>query len=364
MNTTSRIVFIDDEPFVLRALRRTLRSQRDIWQMSFFDDPKLALEHIKNEGADVIVTDVRMPYVSGFDVIQQVQKMPEREDIPIIVLTGNGEADQKRRALDLGAADLLCKPVDAEDLVARLRSAVHIKRQQDQLKDYNQRLEFLVAERTRELQLSRLDILWRLGKAAEYRDEKTGYHITRVGLYSKVLAEAMGLDKQHVESIFLAAPLHDVGKIGIPDGILLKKGGLTADEWRIMKGHAEIGAKILSGDPSGISKLILDGPIDFKNPLLEIASTIALCHHEKWDGSGYPRGLVGEQIPIEGRIVAFADVYDALGTARSYKKAFSPEVVHQEMLKSAGHFDPKIVEVWQNTCQQEFRNIAKRYEDI
>jgi putative two-component system response regulator len=309
-----------------------------------------------------------MPEMDGFELLRQIREEHGRLDIPIIVVTGLGDAALKRRALDLGATDLLSKPVSREDLIARVQSALRIKSQQDELKAYNERLERLVAERTQELADSRLDVLWRLGKAAEYRDKDTGQHIVRVSLYCRALAEALGLDRESSEAIFLTSPLHDVGKIAIPDAILLKLGKLNDIEWAMMKRHCETGAQILCDESLGMKVYFeLQGRSDSIRrqvvPLLRTAATIALSHHERWDGSGYPQGLVGEAIPLEGRIVALADVYDALSSRRPYKPALSEAeviaILHDE---ADGHFDPTVYAAFERLVGT-FREIRRIYAD-
>ena len=287
MSQLPHILFVDDEPHVLSALQRSLREFRDLWQITVCDNPYQAIELIAATAFDTIVTDIRMPGMDGFELLGRIRSMPHREDVPVIVLTGNSETDLKRRALDLGATDLLNKPVATQDLVARLRSALRIKQQQDQLKVYATQLERLVDQRTRELADSRLDILWRLGKAAEQRDEDTGHHIVRVSLYSRVLAESLRLPTDQTETLFVASPLHDVGKIGIPDHILLKPGRLDDAEYATMRRHTIIGAAILRDKSVGMAAYLeTSGRVDSEgiNPLLEAAAEIAMTHHERWDG--------------------------------------------------------------------------------
>ncbi|HBD08346.1 MAG TPA: two-component system response regulator, partial [Syntrophobacteraceae bacterium] len=328
--------------------RRALHSHQGAWNISFLTRAKAALAHLADHEVDTIVTDVQMPEMDGFELIRQIREERGRLDIPIIVVTGLGDAALKRRALDLGATDLLSKPVSREDLIARVQSALRIKWQQDELKAYSEGLERLVAERTLELADSRLDVLWRLGKAAEYRDKDTGQHIIRVSLYCRVLAEALGLDRDFTDAIFLTSPLHDIGKMAIPDAILLKPGKLSDSEWVVMKCHCEAGAQILCDESLGM-KIYFElqgregGPRHQAVPLLQTAATIARSHHERWDGNGYPKGLIGEAIPLEGRIVALSDVYDALSSKRPYKAALPEAEVITVLKAEAGkHFDPAV----------------------
>lgn len=345
-----RILFVDDEPNVLDGLRRMLRAERGRWDMSFVGGADAALDQMRASGFDAVVSDVNMPGKDGFALLAEMRTDERTRDVPVIILTGRHESDIKRRALDLGATDLLNKPVDPHDLIARLRSVTRLKAYQDEIKGQNAILERKVKERTAELADSRLDIIWRLGKTAEYRDKETGNHVERVGCYCRVIAETLGADHEFVEMLFLTSPLHDIGKIGIPDAILLKRGPLNEDEWDVMKRHCAIGAEILREDSKVMNAFLAwrgeraygqNG--NTENPILKMASSIALTHHEWWDGTGYPVGLAGEEIPLESRIVALADVYDALCSKRPYKPAFSEaealSVIHDEVRR---HFDPAV----------------------
>jgi putative two-component system response regulator len=345
------ILFVDDEATVLAGLRRLLHSEREQWQLSFVESGLQALAMLRQTDVDAVVSDVRMPLMDGLQLLETITTSAQLHDVPVVMLTGDGDVELKRRALELGAADLLTKPVAREDLLARMRSVLRIRALNRELRSYNQRLEREVAARTRELVASRQDIIWRLAKAAEYRDEETGEHVVRVGGYCRVLAERLGLPRAEVETLALTSPLHDLGKIGIPDGILRKPGPLTDEERQVMQGHCVIGCRILKEDPSARRPFLDwvgadgdgDGDGDGDNPLLRTAWTIALTHHEWWNGHGYPHGLAGEAIPVVGRITALADVYDALSSARPYKPAFPEERVLRILRDEAGtHFDPAV----------------------
>lgn len=342
-----RILLVDDEAHVLDGLRRMLEPYRRQWELSFASVPEAAWEELHATATDVAVLDVRMPGTSGLELLQRMQADPATADVAVIMLTGLEDRTLKRRALELGAADLLNKPVEREDLVARLQSALRFKAAHDALRRANAELEQRVQERTRQLAQSRLEIIWRLGSLAEYRHPETGQHVVRVGYYSRLIAAAMGLDAEFQETLFLAAPLHDIGKIAIPDRILLKRGPLSAAEMAIMRRHCELGERILRGGapfgpwrprPFGAGHTAPEC-----NPLLSKAAVIALAHHEHWDGTGYPQGLAGTQIPLEARIVAIADVFDALTSDRPYRAAFAGDealrIIAQE---KGGQFDPEV----------------------
>lgn len=340
------IIFVDDEQRVLDALRRSLCPQTAEWDLRFFSDSSEAWQHAQHERVDVLVTDLAMPGLSGFDLISKLLNNPNTNDVGTIVLTGHGEPETKRQALRIGATDLLNKPVILEDMLVRVRNVLRLKQSTDALKSQNAALDRRVNERTRQLQRSRLEIIWRLGRAAEFRDSDTGLHVARVARFSQLIAEVMGLSATFVKTLYLAAPLHDVGKIGIPDAILLKPGRLTPDERRVMEEHCRIGAHIL-GDAMQETPWdrihTSERGVNDSDQVLEVALEIAMSHHEHWDGNGYPCGLVGDAIPLSGRIVAIADVYDALTTERVYKAAFTSDVAFQMIADAAGRqFDPRV----------------------
>ena len=343
---TQRILFVDDEPKVLSALRRMLSGGQDDWSLSFAGGADEALAMMRESDFDVVVTDVNMPAKDGLTLIAEMRANAKTAGVPVVVLTGRDDLDLKRRALESGAIDLLGKPVDPQDLVARLRSVIRLKRLQDELKGYNALLEERVAERTAELANSRIEVLWRLGRAGEYRDEQTGKHVVRVGSYCRLMGEALVLDGDLIETLFLASPLHDIGKIGIPHDVLLKPGPLSDEEWQVMKRHCAIGAEILTEHPGALEAYCGragGGSRDDGNAILKTAALIALTHHEKWDGTGYPAGLAGERIPLISRIVAVADTFDALCSKRPYKRAL-PEAEAAEIVRGERdrQFDPEV----------------------
>jgi response regulator RpfG family c-di-GMP phosphodiesterase len=347
-----------------------LRCKLATWDMSFVRSADEALEEICRNGHDVVVTDARMPDKDGFDLLTTLRGTDETKDVPVIVLTGANDSDLKRRALDLGAADLLNKPVNLEDLLARINNALRVKSYQDELKASKETLELKVAERTAELEESRRDIIWRLAKAGEYRDEETGNHIARVGCYCRVMSESLNLPADFVETIFLTSPLHDIGKIGVPDSILLKEGKLTSEERDIMEQHCAVGSAILLQEPKGMRPFLAWRANEQcvtqeigDNGILKMAASIAMTHHERWDGGGYPQGLTGEDIPLESRIVALSDVYDALSFARPYKPAYPEDKVLAIMREEAGcHFDPRVYATFEKVID-EFRTVRAQLSD-
>ncbi len=364
-----QILFVDDEASALKGLRRMLEGQTNVWDMTFVGSADEALSVAEQSDLDVVVSDVHMPGKDGFELLTVLQKSERTRDIPVVIVTGILETSYRRKALDLGAADLLNKPVDFEDLLARLRNTLRLKSYQDELKAQREVLKERVRERTIELEESRLEIIWHLAKAAEFRDSDTGNHVVRVGWYCRPIARAVGMGDDFVERLFLASPLHDIGKIGIPDHILLKPGILTPEEWVIMKTHCAIGAAILqpvSGRPKPFD--LLNGAPrvsgqQVTNPVLKMAASIALTHHEKWDGTGYPHGLAGDQIPLESRIVALADVYDALGSNRPYHRAYPQGNVIAALRELVGrHFDPAVHRAFEESIG-EIRSIRERFSD-
>lgn len=361
-----QVLFVDDDEQLLRVMEMLLHDQP--WACHFCRSVDEALELVRRIPFDTVVADVRMPVRDGFELLCQLRSMPETERLPVVMMTGDHDEALKRRALDLGATDLLTKPIHREDLLARIRSTLRLKEYEDRLARQVEELDQRVRERTRELELSQREIILRLAKAADFRDDATGNHVVRVALASRVLAEGIGLPPDQVELIALTSPLHDIGKLGIPDAILLKEGRLSAEERRLMESHCEMGAQILSHDPKMVDILSRVGwsvtwpPVDrLSNPLLETAASIAYGHHERWDGRGYPRGLRGEEIPIECRIVAVADVFDALTSWRPYKPPTDDRRALEQVRAAAGSsFDPQVVAVF----ERRFEEIRKLLDSL
>jgi putative two-component system response regulator len=326
------ILIVDDEAANVAILRRlVLRAGYE--RLAETTDPRQALALFREFQPDIVLLDLHMPGLDGFGVLKQLEpEIAGATYLPIVMLTGDATAAAKQRALSLGAKDFVVKPFDSHEVVLRINNMLETRLMHLRLQQQNQWLEKRVQERTHELGQAQIETLDRLARAAEFRDDDTGQHTRRVGRVSAVLARKLGMDETAVGLISLAAPLHDVGKIGIPDQILLKPGRLSAEEFATVKTHTRIGAEILSGG---------------RTALLRMAEQIALGHHERWDGGGYPDGRQGEAIPLAARIVAVADFFDALSHGRPYRGPWPCEEVVAEIEKEAGrHFDPRVVEIF------------------
>ncbi|MGQ0714299.1 MAG: HD domain-containing phosphohydrolase [Gemmatimonadaceae bacterium] len=325
----ARILIIDDQLENLTLLRRVL-SKAGYAAMQSTTDPNEAATLFEAFCPDLVLLDLHMPGLDGFAVLERLRSLtPRATYLPILVLTGDHDPLKRRRALAAGATDFLAKPFDNVEIVLRIRNLLETRHLHRLLSNQNSVLEAGVRQRTRELEEAQGEILERLAAAAEYRDDDTGRHTLRVGELSAAIAEALGLARETAELIRAAAPLHDVGKIGVPDHILLKPGNLTPEEFDVMKTHTTIGAAILAG---GKSALVME------------AERIALNHHERWDGSGYPNGRRGDAIPLSARVVAVADVFDALTHPRPYRLAWPLDRVIAEIRAQSGqHFDPSVV---------------------
>lgn len=366
----SKIMIVDDEKFNTLVAKKFLVGAGFKNHVICTDSTK-AFDMIKSEKPDVILLDIVMPVVSGMDILRLRQQERDLKYTPVLVLTASTGEDVKRTALELGATDFLAKPVDPNDLIPRVRNALLIKAHHDHLANYAEELNRQVQVRTAELVESREQIIWCLGRAAEYRDNETGRHVIRVGQYCGVIAAELGFDEHYVDMIKLAAQLHDIGKIGIPDNILLNPGKLDDSQFVTMRRHCIIGREIIK--PTEASEWTQlrssDGYSveDFQfadSPVMELAASIAETHHERWDGSGYPAGLAGEEIPIEGRITAVADVFDALSSERPYKRAFSVEKCVSIIQSDSGkHFDPRCVTAFFRRIK-EVIGIKQAFSDV
>lgn len=328
----ARILILDDQEANVVFLERLLQRAGYANLKSLTDSRMIGSFHSIFQ-PDLILLDLHMPHLDGFAVMEQLAPaIPAGTYLPILVLTADITKEAKERALSIGAKDFLTKPFDPTEVLLRIGNLLETRFLHLKLADHNQVLEQRVRERTRELEEAQVEILERLARAAEYRDDETGRHTQRVGWNSALLAEALGLSAAQVELVRRAAPLHDVGKIGIPDHILLKPGTLTPEEFEIMKAHTTIGAKILSGS---------------QFPLLQLARDIAHAHHERWDGGGFPQGLKGEGIPLEARIVAVADAFDAMISNRPYRKALTADETWEILWDGAGsQWDERVVEAF------------------
>ncbi|PBQ29852.1 HD-GYP domain-containing protein [Shewanella algae] len=290
---------------------------------------------------DLILLDVMMPGIDGFETCHRLKQHPRSAQIPVIFISAKNEVIDEQTGFELGAVDYISKPISPAILKVRIANQLALANQARQLQQ-------LVKLRTRELEQTRHKIINRLGRAAEYRDNETGLHVQRMSHYCRVLTRQLGASESWVELLFNAAPMHDIGKIGIPDHILLKPGKLTPEEYRIMQGHTKIGADILGDDAS---------------PLLQMAAEVARSHHERWDGNGYPEGLQGNAIPLSARIAAIADVFDALTSERPYKSAWSNQEAFAYLKKEAGgQFDPELVAAF-CACEAELLDIQQRFAE-
>lgn len=357
MNESSgNILVVDDNVFVLDSTTLLLKGYG--YTVSPCGDPEEALIKLQNDNFDTVLTDIKMPKMTGMELLEKVHLY--NKEIPVVLMTAYAELDVAVNAINKGAFDFIIKPYKPDYLLRSMEKAVKYYRLLQIEKNYKHRLEEDVIKRTQELAdaLSMVkgmseELVHRMTIIAEHRDTDTGSHIKRIGLYSNKLAEAFGLSPYMIEKIAFASPMHDIGKIGIPDSILLKPGPLTLEEFEIMKTHTKIGEKMLS---------------DSSHPSIQIAASIALNHHERWDGSGYPRGLKGENIPIEGRIVMLVDQYDALRSKRPYKKALSHEEVIDIITKgdnrtSPAHFDPKLLAVFKE-ISPAFGEVFNTHQDV
>lgn len=337
--TKQSILVVDDTPENITLLSELLSKEYRI-RVATSGEKALKIAY-SDEPPDLILLDIMMPGMSGLETCRRLKANPDRRRIPVIFVTAMSSIEDEELGLELGAVDYITKPISPPIVKARVRT--HLA-----LYDQSRELERMVRQRTHELMTTRQQIIRRLGRAAEFKDNETGNHVLRMSHYARLIAEAHGLGEETANIIFNTAPMHDIGKIGIPDSILLKPGKLDAAEWKVMHQHPIMGAEIIG---------------KHENELLETARIIALSHHEKWDGSGYPQGLKGENIPLEGRIVAIADVFDALVSVRPYKKAYPVDESLEMMKKEIGrHFDPALMEAFEKALPEILR-VREIYAD-
>lgn len=322
-----KLLLVDDEPLNLQVLRQILQ---DAYRLFFAKDGVRAIELAERERPDLILLDIMMPGLTGFETCSRLKQNRATTSIPVIFVTALSDVADEARGFEVGGVDYIAKPVSAPIVRARVKTHLSLVRAD-------------------ELRESRLHIVQCLGLAAEYKDNETGMHVIRMSHYSKILALAAGLSDADADELLHAAPMHDIGKIGIPDRILQKQGKLDDEEWRVMRQHVQIGADIIGVHERG---------------LLKTARLVALTHHEKWDGSGYPKGLKEEDIPLEGRIVAIADVFDALTSVRPYKRAWSEDEAVELLVREKGkHFDPRLVDLFLAQLPA-IREVRLRWPDV
>jgi len=325
-NKAQKLLLVDDEPANLRVLNQTLNKD---YELSFAKSGVEALKLVDIVKPDLILLDVMMPEMTGFEVCTTLKSDKLTKNIPVIFVTALNDSTDEAKGFEVGAVDFISKPISPA--VVKARVATH--------------LSLVNAE---ELRRTRLQVIQRLGRASEYKDNETGMHVMRMSHYSKIIALAYGFSEADADDLLHAAPMHDIGKIGIADSIMLKPGKLTEEEFEKMKQHPEIGAEILGESDSD---------------LIDLAKIVSLTHHEKWDGSGYPKGLKGEEIPIHGRIVALADVFDALTSKRPYKEAWPVEKALDFVSSQKGkHFDPQLADLFEQNLE-EILSIKNRWLD-
>ena len=367
---SSKIMIVDDEAFNIMVVRRHLQR---IGYENFVttSDSTQAVDMIRRERPAVVLLDIIMPQVSGLDILQTIRGEDGLQRIPVLILTASTDAETRLKALELGATDFLSKPVDPSELALRLRNTLVIRAHQDHLEKYSEELEHQVRQRTVELAASRQEVIHCLARAAEFRDEHTAQHVIRVGHYAAIVARQLGFDNQRAEILEQAAQLHDVGKIGVSDTILLKPAKLDPEEFSLMQKHCKFGRQIIQpmGDDQwetlrSHAQMGSSIPEVCSSPIMATAAVIAYAHHEKWDGSGYPLGSAGQQIPLEGRIVAVADVFDALSSKRPYKPAFSREKCLAILEEGrATHFDPDVLDAFLARLE-DILKVQTEYADV
>ncbi|MFO7773559.1 MAG: response regulator [Dehalococcoidia bacterium] len=352
INTSQEtILIVDDEQAIRGLLKQVLTDEG--YRCEDACNAEEAVEKLKDNAASLVLLDIKMPGRSGVELLPEIKA--SFPDTAVIMATAISDTNIAVQCMKHGAYDYIAKPFSLDDVLLSVGRALEKRRLELENRAYQQHLEEMVAERTAELRqalgkikLASLDTIYRLARAAEYRDADTGAHIQRIGRYSAAIAREMGSGENEVEHVLYAAPMHDVGKIAIPDRILLKPGSLDADDWEIMKKHTIIGAEILQGSDA---------------EFIRLAEVIALTHHETWDGSGYPRGLRATEIPLAGRIVAIADVFDALTSLRPYKGPFSVKESLDIVREGRGnHFDPDVVDAF-FAIQDEILSIKEEYKN-
>ncbi len=343
----AKILIVDDQKLHYLYLQKILMDA-GYHNIRCVPEPLKVRITVNEFAPDLMILDLAMPFLDGFQVMQQLHHYREENYLPILALSDDKSSDSRLRALESGATDVLNKPFEMAEVLFRIRNMLEMRFLHMTIRNQNTILEEKVAARTKEFKDSQKEIIRRLAQAAEFRDNETGAHIIRISKYCTLVAQAMGLSAQECELLAMASPLHDIGKIGIPDNILLKPGRYTDDEFEVMKTHALIGAQILE---------------DSQSPVMQMARTIALTHHERWDGTGYPRGLKGEEIPMVGQICSICDVFDALISKRIYKSAWTIQDAARIIISEKGkQFNPALVDKFEQLLPK-FIQIAKEHND-